>query len=245
MMKSPLRYPGGKTRACKILERHVFENDDIKTLISPFFGGGSFELYVSSKYELPVIANDIFTPLISFWESAKSHNSELCEYCEELRPLNKERYKELQTSLLSEKNPIRQAAQYFAINRCSFSGYVRGGFSQEASLKRFTKSSIDRISKLDLTRFSFNNMDYQDFLSEQKQGFIFADPPYYGINLYGTPFQHDILSKIITQRSSWLLCYNDTDAVKKLYKDALIHPAEWSYGMNKSKKSSEIIITPS
>jgi DNA adenine methylase len=42
--KSPLRYPGGKTRACKIIDKIIFEYFDINnfdTLISPFFGGGS------------------------------------------------------------------------------------------------------------------------------------------------------------------------------------------------------------
>ena len=42
--KSPLRYPGGKSRACKILD-DILQNyyDPVKftTLISPFFGGGS------------------------------------------------------------------------------------------------------------------------------------------------------------------------------------------------------------
>jgi len=41
--KSPLRYPGGKTRACKILDELFLENFDknkIKTIISSFFGGG-------------------------------------------------------------------------------------------------------------------------------------------------------------------------------------------------------------
>lgn len=43
---SPLRYPGGKTRACKILDKILSENfemKNVKTVISPFFGGGSFE----------------------------------------------------------------------------------------------------------------------------------------------------------------------------------------------------------
>jgi len=44
--KSPLRYPGGKTRACKILDTIVNEYFDIKqfnTILTPFIGGGSFE----------------------------------------------------------------------------------------------------------------------------------------------------------------------------------------------------------
>ena len=59
---SPLRYPGGKTRACKSLDIILNENFDIKTfnkLVSPFFGGGSFEFHLQNKYGLEIIANDI------------------------------------------------------------------------------------------------------------------------------------------------------------------------------------------
>ena len=64
MNKSPLRYPGGKTRACKTLgkvfEHHFSNNTGLATglvtgeikpfdyLYSPFFGGGSFEFYLQS-----------------------------------------------------------------------------------------------------------------------------------------------------------------------------------------------------
>ena len=38
-MKSPLRYPGGKTRACKILDEIITEHDfNVNSVVSPFFG---------------------------------------------------------------------------------------------------------------------------------------------------------------------------------------------------------------
>ena len=51
--KSPLRYPGGKTRACKPLDIILNEEFDIssfKSISSPFFGGGSFEFYIQNNY---------------------------------------------------------------------------------------------------------------------------------------------------------------------------------------------------
>ena len=64
MNKSPLRYPGGKSKACKIIESEITKYIDLKnykTLISPFFGGGSFEFYLQNKYDYTVLANDKFT----------------------------------------------------------------------------------------------------------------------------------------------------------------------------------------
>lgn len=38
------------------------------------------------------------------------------------------------------------------------------------------------------------------------------------------------------------MTYNNCDFIKDLYKDYKILETGWSYGMNKSKKSSEIVI---
>ena len=85
MNKSPLRYPGGKTRACKILDEIVsqqFDISDFDRIISPFFGGGSFEFYMQNKYHLKIIANDKFTPLSNFWLTCKLNKAQLVQELE-------------------------------------------------------------------------------------------------------------------------------------------------------------------
>ena len=144
---------------------------------------------------------------------------------------------------------------YFIINRCSFSGAtLSGGFSQDASKNRFTQSSIDKIAKLELENFEIHNQDFTDFLSQlelSSRDLVFMDPPYYlerGSKLYGKSedmhenFPHEILFQIIETKSNWIMTYNDCEYIRNLYKNFVIIPAEWSYGMNKTKKSSEIVI---
>ena len=73
---SPLRYPGGKTRACKIIDNIItkhFDTRQFDTLCSPFFGGGSFEFYFQNKYNHKLIVNDKFTPLYNFWKQIKTN----------------------------------------------------------------------------------------------------------------------------------------------------------------------------
>mgnify|MGYP001596347536 CR=1 FL=1 len=63
--KSPLRYPGGKTRAIKELIQYFPPGLD--RIASPFIGGGSLEIelaYRGSK----VFGYDIFKPLTAFWK---------------------------------------------------------------------------------------------------------------------------------------------------------------------------------
>ena len=44
---SVLRNPGGKSRAVKILSEYV--PNDAKVIVSPFTGGGSFEIYLRDQ----------------------------------------------------------------------------------------------------------------------------------------------------------------------------------------------------
>ena len=77
-----MRYPGGKTRACKLLDTILNEHFNIHSftkIVSPFFGGGSFEFHIQNKYGIQIIANDKFEPLYHFWNTCKMNKEQLCE----------------------------------------------------------------------------------------------------------------------------------------------------------------------
>jgi DNA adenine methylase len=116
-----LRYPGGKTRAIKILEEYIPEN--ITEVYSPFFGGGSFELYLCNNYQIPIFGNNKFEPLYNFWLETKKNNEQLVEHIKKLHPMNKQIFTECKSKLLNEeKSNVERAAAYFVVNRSSFSG---------------------------------------------------------------------------------------------------------------------------
>ena len=255
---SPLRYPGGKTRACKKLDTILKEHFDISkfnNILSPFFGGGSFEFHIQNNYGLNIIANDKFVPLYNFWKTCKLDKENLCkELTKKIDLIDKEEFTNLREKIMEEKNKLNQSIMYFIINRCSFSGAtLSGGFSLEASKKRFTKSSIDRIKKLELTYYDIYNLDFEEFINnnQDEKNLIFLDPPYYlekASTLYGNngdmhdTFDHDKLYKCLSKKKNWFMTYNNCDYIKNLYKNFKIIETSWSYGMNKSKKSSEIVI---
>jgi DNA adenine methylase len=255
---SPLRYPGGKTRACKVLDKILKEQFDLtvyKTIVSPFFGGGSFEFHIQNKYGLKISANDKFKPLHSFWKMCKSDKDNLCkELYKYIDNIDKSTFSNFRKKVMDEDDNLTQGIMYFIINRCSFSGStLSGGFSYESSKKRFTKSSIDRIKKLNLCQFEIYNLDFEEFINRNDSidNLLFLDPPYYlekKSKLYGNNgdmhenFDHDKLYKCISTKKSWIMTYNNCDYIKNLYKDFKIIETGWTYGMNKSKKSSEIVI---
>jgi len=256
---SPLRYPGGKTRACKVLHEilsHYFDLSQFDTLLSPFFGGGSFEFYLQNQHGFRIIANDKFTPLFHFWTQAKTDKRALCDSLRAIPAVSKPQFDAYRSSILAlQNNVLQQSVQYFVINRCSFSGAtLSGGFSEEASQKRFTPSSIQKIEQLDLTNVEFHHLDVREFLplfGDAPNCLLFVDPPYYlekRSKLYGTNgdlhehFDHAGLFEILRTRTNWILTYNNSDYIRNLYRDYTILDVHWSYGMNASKASSEIVI---
>lgn len=252
-MKSPLRYPGGKTRACKTLDEIINEKGfDKSVVISPFFGGGSFEFFLCNKYGSKLIVNDKFKPLISFWKSVQTRKVELCsELRKLLNVVSKSIFSTMRDTIMEDTDDFIQGYKYFVINRCSFSGAtLSGGFSAESSKKRFTESSIKRTEDLNLNDVEFHNLDFETFL-KGKKGLIFLDPPYYlneNSNLYGKNgdmhenFNHEKLFQVLKKRKNWIMTYNNCDYIRDLYKNYEIREVKWSYGMNTSKESSEIVI---
>jgi len=255
---SPLRYPGGKTRACKIIDNIITTHFDIRqfdTLCSPFFGGGSFEFYFQNKYNHKLIVNDKFTPLYNFWKQIKTNKDILYDELNKITSVSKEQFTNYRNTIMElNNNMLQQSLQYFIINRCSFSGAtLSGGFSEEASLKRYTPSSINKIKLLDFTNIDVYNFDFEYFINNftNEKTLIFLDPPYYlekQSKLYGNNgdmhenFNHNLLYDLMKTKKNWLITYNNCEYIKNLYKDYLIIDVNWSYGMNKSKASSEIII---
>ena len=186
-------------------------------------------------------------------KSATDKNK-LVEEVEKLHPITKEIFNLARNQVMNINLDIYlRAAYYFAINRSSFSGCtLSGGYSAEAASKRFTISSIDRLKKFKVADFDIQCMDFADFIElNDEYDYMYLDPPYYlnvGNNLYGNKgdmhenFDHDKLFNLLQTRQNWVMSYNDCKWVRDKYKDYRIIEAAWSYSMNKTKKSSEVVI---
>ena len=68
-LKTPLRYPGGKSRACIKMEKYLPNLATYEQYREPFIGGGSFAIHVTKLYpNLPIWVNDLYKPLATFWQ---------------------------------------------------------------------------------------------------------------------------------------------------------------------------------
>jgi DNA adenine methylase len=255
--KSPLRYPGGKTRAVKIIEKYVQTYyPGCKKLLSPFFGGGSFEIYLHDQ-GWKVYGNDLFKPLYMFWKQTQSVEGldALVKSVRSKMPITKELFMTMRESIMNLTLPLEIATAYYIINRTSFSGATFcGGFSSQAASGRLNEASLATLGSLKIAAIDITNLDYSAFLDKNPDTddlLIYADPPYYITSyIYGKDgdmhesFNHVAFAAKIKCRKNWILSYNDCPYIRDLYAGCRIFKESWSYGMNSSKNSSEIIILP-
>ena len=75
-LKTPLRYPGGKSRAVQKLFQ--FLPKEITEFREPFLGGGSFAIAMTKQYpDLPIWVNDMYEPLYNFWKELQVNGEEI------------------------------------------------------------------------------------------------------------------------------------------------------------------------
>lgn len=249
-IKSPLRYPGGKSRAVKTIYNYI--PPGTKTLCSPFFGGGSLEIYCTHM-GMKVYGYDNFRPLVDFWNWILKDPNKLANAVEKYHPLKpREKFYELQKEHINEKSSFQRAVLFYVLNRTSFSGStLSGGMASggDDDNPRFTKSSIERLRNFKIKNISVKFAHFEKSIPKHPDDLLYLDPPYLIENkLYGNKgdlhkdFEHEKLAKILKNREKWILSYNNSDKVRTLYDGFQFVEPKWTYGMSKDKKSREILI---
>ncbi len=251
LIKSPLRYPGGKSRAVKTIYKYIPAGT--KTLCSPFFGGGSLEIFCA-QMGIKVHGYDNFEPLVDFWEWLRKDPNKLADEVEKYRPLQpREKFYELQKKHVQEEDPFQRAIMFYVLNRTSFSGStLSGGMASDDKddNPRFTESSVQRLRDFKIKNLRVKFLDFKKSIKKHEDDLLYLDPPYWIKNkLYGNKgdmhknFKHEGLAEILKGREKWILSYNNSDEVRELYAEfQIIEPKKWAYGMSKDKKSREILI---
>lgn len=243
--KSPLRYPGGKTRGAKEIIKYFPSN--LRRVCSPFLGGGSIEIELSNN-GIQVFGYDIFELLTDFWQVLLKDPKALAALVRKYHPLTSSKFYSLQLEYGKIRSKKERAAVFFVLNRASFSGATLSG-GMSIGHPRFNESAIERLEKFKLNNLYVEQADFKISLEKHRNDFLYLDPPYSnGEKLYGKNgnthkhFDHEGLADIITKRNGWILSYNDHPKIRKLYHGFKAIPLKWAYGMNNSKKSNELLI---
>jgi DNA adenine methylase len=264
MIKSPLRYPGGKQKAISKIANYL--PSSFSEFREPFIGGGSVFFHIlQTDPSLNYWINDLNEELYHFWLQSKINLTELVDLVWDIKKNKTDGralFKHLAKADTTKMNSLERAVRFFVLNRISFSGTIEsGGYSEASFIGRFTNSSIDRLAALDqcLINTQITNLDYGHLLEKPgKDVFIFLDPPYLSnrdSKLYGkkgnlhTFFDHKRFAQLMKNcPHQWLITYDDCEEVRNDFSFASIYEWKLQYGMNnykqeKAKKGDELFIT--
>ena len=249
-LKTPLRYPGGKSRAVPKLANFIPNLDEYHVYREPFLGGGSVALWVTQKYpNIRVWVNDLYEPLTNFWKTLQDDGDKLQRKLMEL----KSRYPDqgsarglfLEAKEIindREKSHLDRAISFYIANKCSFSGLTESSsFSAQASDSNFSMRGIEKLRfyQYIIRDWTITNYDYAALLDDNRQAFVYLDPPYdIKDNLYGKKgnmhrgFDHDKFAHICDNYvCRQLVSYNATQMIKDRFQDWIAAEFDHTYTM--------------
>ena len=239
-LKTPLRYPGGKSRACTKMDSYFPDLRNYVEFREPFLGGGSVAIHVSKKYpHLKITVNDLYEPLVNFWQQLQMFGEELQDKLSDYKSTHPdpETAKELflnSKEIINDKGQsnIDRAVAFYVVNKCSFSGLTESSsFSQQASISNFSMRGIERLSEYSdiISNWHINGYSYEYLMENNMHDgiFMYLDPPYdIKDNLYGkkgsmhSGFDHDRFAADCDKYDiPMLISYNSDQLVKDRFKN--------------------------
>ena len=202
---SPLRYAGGKSKAVGLILNSLPKLRE-KKIVSPFFGGGSFELCASQNLGIEVVGYDIFGMLTNFWDVLINHKDAFIEqlkkftitpeeftynrhvllnYWDKIKPkeLVYKTTKKVELAdedlVMLDDNIIAQAAYYYYNMSLSYGPMFLGWPSSNEIKPDKFKRRIDKLKKMNLKNISVKCDDFENVIQRHNADFLFLDPPYY------------------------------------------------------------------
>ena len=241
-LKTPLRYPGGKSRAVVKLLQFLPNLNEYKEFREPFLGGGSVSLEITKRYpDIEIWVNDLYEPLVNFWKELQ-HNGEDLEDAilskknfhpdrDTARKLFNDSKEDINDK---EKSNFDRAIAFYIVNKCSFSGLTEcSSFSPQASESNFSFAGIERLSEYSelIENWKITNKSYEELLTDWNGAFVYLDPPYdIKDNLYGKKggmhktFDHDEFARACDHFTAHMLVsYNSSQIIKDRFH-------EWTVG---------------
>ena len=251
-LKTPLRYPGGKSRALTKLDPYIPDLRDYVEFREPFLGGGSVAIHISKKYpHLKITVNDLYEPLVNFWQNLQMFGVELKDTLLDLKSKHNDPDSARVLFLSSKErinsrdcSPIDRAVAFYIVNKCSFSGLTESSsFSSQASHSNFSFRGIEKLPGYQeiISNWNINGYSYEYLMTHDMHDgiFMYLDPPYdIKDNLYGKRgsmhkgFDHDKFAADCDKHDiPMLISYNSDQLVKDRFKNWNATEFEHTYTM--------------
>ena len=254
-LKTPLRYPGGKSKAIKTLT--PWFPQVISEYREPFIGGGSLAIdFTKSNPDVPVWINDLYVPLYNFWIQLRDRGEELSKRVREEKQKTLDEGDKDKVTASAKKlfnkykeemdtyDDFEKAVAFFIMNKCSYSGLTENStFSPTASNSNFSLVGADKLAQFSelIKEWKITNIDYSEVMRAYgpSDTFVFLDPPYdikdflYGKNReMHKSFDHDRFADDVSHcMHKFMITYNVNDRLMELYKNYNLKEWKLRYSM--------------
>jgi site-specific DNA-adenine methylase len=237
-LKTPLRYPGGKSRACEKMGPYFPDLRNYDEFREPFIGGGSVAIYITKRYpNLDIWVNDLYEPLVNFWQQLQMFGNDLKDILVDLKSKNntpelaRDLFLHTKGQINDQSLPsIHRAVAFYVVNKCSFSGLTESSsFSAQASNSNFSLRGIEKLPTYStlIKNWRITNYSYDYLMDGNTGAFMYLDPPYdIKDNLYGHKgsmhkgFDHDkFAADCDANNMDQLVSYNSDQLVKDRFKN--------------------------
>ena len=269
-LKTPLRYPGGKSRACMKMDPYFPDLREYDEFREPFLGGGSVSIHITKKYpDVKIWVNDLYEPLVNFWQQLQMFGREMRDELIQLKyrhidPVSaKNLFLDAKAYLarpLEDSESFHRAVSFYVVNKCSFSGLTESSsFSAQASDNNFSLRGIDKLPGYSeiIKHWRITNYSYDYVLNQQGNAFLYLVPPYViKDNLYGKKgsmhkgFDHDkFAADCSASKLHQLVSYNSDQLVRDRFTDWNAAEFDLTYTMRsvgeymrEQKKRKELLL---
>lgn len=249
-LKTPLRYPGGKSRAIAKMAQFLPDMTRYTEFREPFLGGGSVALYMSRTYpHLDIWVNDLYPALYNFWSQLQHDGASIADEIWQIKTKNDT--PETARILFNESKQLlnqagtssrERAIRFYIINKCSFSGLTESSsFSGQASNSNFSFRGIEKLADYQelIQHWHITNHSYEELFSDNLKAFIYSDPPYaIKDNLYGhkgdmhKTFDHQKFAKDCDFHTAHqMISYNADRLVTDMFTDWNAYEYDLTYTM--------------
>ena len=239
-LKTPLRYPGGKSRAVTKMDQYFPDLRNYVEFREPFLGGGSVALHISKKYpHLKITVNDLYEPLVNFWSNLQMFGKEITDQLLDYKLTHndpdsaRELFNNSKDILgKTSYSSIDRAVAFYIVNKCSFSGLTESSsFSPQASNSNFSVRGIEKLPGYSeiISNWNINGYSYEYLMENNMHDgiFMYLDPPYdIKDNLYGKKgemhkhFDHDKFAEDCDKsKINMMVSYNSDQLIKERFKN--------------------------
>lgn len=245
---APIRYAGGKSLAVGIITELL--PNDIKKVVSPFLGAGSFEVACARELGLEVIGYDIFDILVNYWQCQIKNPKKLYEQLLEFEP-SREGFKKAKDRLKLHWTGEKKmkgydlAAYYYFNHNTSYGPHFLGWPSSVYLQPVRYRKMLEKVKNFRVDNMRVECLSFEKAIPRHRNDFLYCDPPYYldgdsktFVGLYphrNFPIHHNgfdhkkLRDLLMNHKGGFILSYNDCSTIREWYKDFEMITPSWQY----------------